>query len=187
MLKSRTDRETLEIERGKLRDAQEKTRIEGEKAVWTSKFPIWIAGVSVVVSAISIAVTAIVGYYTQTMQAQKDFQIKAAELVLKAGSAKEAKANAELLETLFSSYLGEKFSERFKPVNFQAFGTDVVQAKTEFLKLLLSKDLDCKQKSDAVVLWKQLFNEDTVFKDRTPTGPLFELPCQEQAIASKAR
>ncbi|HWH81294.1 MAG TPA: hypothetical protein VNU71_03565 [Burkholderiaceae bacterium] len=156
MMPQRSELKHLELERRSQQLEIENLALERDKAKWIS--------VSVFVPAMAAILTFGLGIWSQRQQAQSQFEIKAAELVLKAGSVAEAKANAAALVALFGDRLPPDFGKTFDEEKLEAFGADIVAAKTELLKLFSDRGMKCEQKLAAIDLWKQLFPDDKTFK-----------------------
>ena len=153
-LKARNEKAaTVDIEHRKLELEQEKLGVERSKARWTA--------VSIVVTALAAGATILGTAHIQDKQAQARFQLKAAELVLAAQSANQARASAEALATMFPEQLPRDFAARF-PADLPAFGPDITQAKIDMLKLMAARSP--KSSEPLIKLWCQFFPEDVTFK-----------------------
>ena len=71
------------------------------------------------------------GIWTQYEHARSEFEIKAAEIVLKTENASQARDTAIALSKLFPSRLPENFAESF-PKNLPNFGPDIISASPTF-------------------------------------------------------
>jgi hypothetical protein len=150
------EREKLQLERDKVQLERDKLKVEQDKAKWTA--------VSISVTALAALLTLGFGFWSQYKQAQSQFEIKAAEIVLKTGSGSEARDTAKALSSLFPERLPNNFAETFDPKKVPNFGPDVVNAKTELLHILPGKTEE--QKKEIIDLWKRMFPEDRSFIDQ---------------------
>ena len=148
-----TERLKVQLEIDKLQVEREKLQVEQSKARWTA--------FSIIVTGLAAVLTFAFGIWSQNQQSQSQFEIKAAELVLKAGSANEAQDTAKALAALFPHRLPSNFAGSFDPKAVPGFGADIVSAKTELLRILPGKS--AQQKKEIIELWNRLFPEDKTF------------------------
>jgi hypothetical protein len=149
------ERERLQLERHKLELEREKLSVERSKAKWTA--------ISISVTLVAALSTVVLGIWSQHQQAQNQFEIKAAEIVLRTDSASQALDTARALATMFPGRLPKSFAQSFDPLTVPSFGPDIIAAKTELLRLLPGKTE--QQKQEIIALWKALFPDDVSFRD----------------------
>ncbi len=150
------EHDKLQLEREKLILERDKVDVERDKAKWTT--------ISIVGTALVALLTVGFGIWSQYKQAQSQFEIKAAEIVLKTGSAREARDTAKALLAIFPDRLPKNFAEQFDPDNVPNFGPDVINAKTALLSILPGKTEE--QKNEIIELWNKMFPEDKTFRSQ---------------------
>jgi hypothetical protein len=137
----------LELEQQRVRIEREKLAIEQYKARWT--------GISIFIPLLVIALTIIFNLWNQAQQARTDFALKAADIVLGAGTPSEAAAKAKALQNLFPERLPANFAESFRAKDYSG---PSVATKKELLNLLIGHP---DQKQEILRLWGLLFPADT--------------------------
>lgn len=143
----------LRLENDKVQLERDKLAVEKEKAKWTA--------LSIIVSALAALLTVAFGIWSQYQQAQSQFEIKAAEIVLKTGSAIEARDTARALSSILPARLPPNFAESFDPNKVPGLGPDIISAKIELPRMLPGKSE--QKRKEIVGLWKTLFPEDRSF------------------------
>lgn len=144
----------VSLEREKLSIEREKLEVERIKAKWNA--------IAVVVPLLAAILTVAFGLWTHNQQAESQFEIKVAEIVMQSGSPMEALGRAQAFMAMFPDRLPKDFAKPFDPQEFTNQETGVPESKKEFLILLADKGLT---KEEIVKIWKHLFPGDEWMKD----------------------
>lgn len=130
--------DTLEAQRLILE--RERIKIEWFKAWWT--------GFSILIPLLIAAGTIYFNGKNQQEQAQNDFKLKAAEIVLSETSPSAAKAKAEAMTDLFPNDLPADFAAGFNAKNYSA---PKVSESQKFLLTLIVEHPE--QKNEIIAMW----------------------------------
>jgi hypothetical protein len=99
----------------------------------------------------------------QAQQAQAEFELKAADIVMASDSAAGTYNKARAMRALFPNRLPLDFADSFNPSDFTSSNeAGVVQSKKELLNLLADHPSERQQIIDT---WKYLFPDDEWVKD----------------------
>jgi hypothetical protein len=137
-------------ERQKLALEREKLEVERAKSKWNAA--------AIAVPLLAAVATAWFGLASQKQQAESQFAIKAAEIVLQTKSPEEALDKAKALKNPFPRQLPDTFAKSFEPANFPSYSPDIIAEKLELLKMLGNKSIE--QKKEILWLWTKLYRDD---------------------------
>jgi len=177
------EREKLEIERRKIELEQEKIKIERSKARWTA--------ISIIVPLIVAAITVIFGLWNQTkqariqaeiqaQQARNEFELKAAEMILKTETPLEAHTKARALAEMFPDRLPRDFASSFDPA---VYSTNPKVTKNEsktsrgWLKVLYI---------DEPFWWEKQLNWEEVLGQTETPSPRYT-PLRQEVVLAQER
>jgi hypothetical protein len=145
------EHEKIELERQRIQAEFEKLK--------TERFKVWWTGLSILVPLLVAAITLGFSAWNQAQQAQSQFELKVAEIVMSEKSSVEASNKAKAFAKLFPNRLPAGFAETFDPY---LFGGPPSAPKKELLKLILEHR---DQKQEIIKMWGQLFPEDEWVKN----------------------
>jgi flagellar biosynthesis/type III secretory pathway M-ring protein FliF/YscJ len=98
----------------------------------------------------------------QEEQANNQFELKAAEIVMTSDNPKITYNKARAMRALFPGHFPPDFAATFNPDEFSSNEAGIIQSKKELLNLLAEHPDQRKQIIDT---WKQLFPEDEWVKE----------------------
>jgi hypothetical protein len=144
------EEQTLDLEREKFEAAKEweaqKIAIERDKKKWTA--------VSIVASVVVASITIIASAYLQFAAAQKQFELKAADLTLQTNDPVVSETKGREIDTLYPGTLPNGWQATFRAENFFSESDDL---KSEVAKLLIEHP-ECKDQ--ILVIYGTLFQEN---------------------------
>jgi hypothetical protein len=151
--------ESRELERGKLEIERQRLELE-KKAARRESRRSWTVPLTVLIPLVTLAITVMVQLASERTQAQRDFELKAAELVLSEKKPSSTYNKARALKALFPERLPDGFAKNFDPANY-AGTASVEQATIASKKELITLIADHPDQRRLVVrLWRGVFPED---------------------------
>ena len=144
----KSDYSKLDIEQQKLALEYEKLKLERFKAIWT--------GISIFIPLLIAVGTIFFNAKNQAEQAQIDFQLKAAEIVMNSSGPSEAKGKAEAMVALFPDYIPADFAKSFVPLDY---GSSKISASQKALLDLIVEHPD--QRNEIIDMWLAVAPYDT--------------------------
>jgi hypothetical protein len=150
MISEKTEREKLCFEKKKW---GEERALENNK-LRLQKQSMWISTAAIVVPLLVVAATIYGNTRAQKSEAQADFELKAAEVVLDAESVRESRNRADGLVALFPERLPADFSNRLKPLQEKLRGMD----KNSLLNLLVAAPAE--KRKEILNLWLAFYPSD---------------------------
>jgi len=144
--KDERERERIELERQRLELEKEKLKLERERARW--------AFLSVFVPLLVLAMTFLANVWIQAKQAQNDFELRAAEIVMDTESPSATRNRAEALAALFPGRLPSGFAGSFDPGLYA--GNPPLEPTVELFRQLVAQ---MDQKQEILALWNEVFRD----------------------------
>lgn len=129
-----------ELEQQKLELEREKLKLERFKVVWT--------GFSILLPLLIAAGTIYFNTRSQAEQAQADFKLKAAEIVMSTSGPSEARGKAQAMVALFPDDIPADFAEGFKSLDV---GSSRISASQKALLDLIVEHPD--QRNEIIDMW----------------------------------
>jgi hypothetical protein len=136
------EQQRIELERGKL-------EVEKVKARWT--------GLSILIPLLVFTITLGTNFYFQNLQAQREFEIQAAQIVMDTEKPGTIQGKARSLADLFPEYLPDDFATSFNPREFSQPGSTEKQA---LLRMVYESSDREEIREEVIDLWRQFYPGD---------------------------
>jgi hypothetical protein len=143
------ERERMDLERQRILLEQERLKVDRFKSWWT--------GISILIPLLVAAVTVAFNTWSQVQQAQSEFELKAAEIVMNASGPAEARNKARALAALFPDRLSENFAGFAEAFDPDLYGGPDAEVKKELLRWIIANP---EQKQEIVEMWVEVFPDD---------------------------
>jgi flagellar biosynthesis/type III secretory pathway M-ring protein FliF/YscJ len=163
---SQLERERLEhdrqLDQKKIDEERRRTRLTAGSVFVSIFVPLTVAAVTFASASCNQKEQAEAQLKLQEEQANDQFELKAAEIVMTSDNPKITYNKARAMRALFPGHFPPDFAATFNPDEFSSNEAGVIQSKKELLNLLAEHP---EQRKQIIDTWKQLFPEDEWVKE----------------------
>jgi hypothetical protein len=139
----------LELEQQRIELERDKLEVEKVKARWTS--------LSILIPLLIVTITLGTNLYFQNIQARREFEIQAAQIVMNTANPGTIQSKAQSLAALFPNYLPDDFATSFNPREFSQPG---FTEKRELLIMVYESSNRAEIRQEVIDLWRQFYPGD---------------------------